>query len=378
MEFTVRSINDMIAKLARDVGRLRADLAAEAAARTAADAKLQANIDAEAKTRAAADTTLQNNINAEAATRAATDLSLQANITAEADAREAADAALQANIDAEADAREAADAVLQANINAEKDARIAADVQLQTNINTEATTRQGADTTESTARATADTALQVNIDAEVAARTAADTVLQTAINTETTNREAADADIIVRRLGGWRERAGVPARARAAPHSAQPAVACAAVPSGTARAACACPLRTPLHTPARSRPTRPHRRSCCRPSSRTPPTRTPRSSSTPALMASCPTCWSRCGSVLPGRWWWQGLSDSAGAGDGSGWLGVPRMQGPPAHLLQDASACTLPHACMRLQPSLQPACRLAAALASWQLPAMVTAAAACR
>lgn len=55
-------------------------LAAETAARIAADNTLQSNINAEAATRAAADNTLQNNINAEASTRATTDASLQSQI----------------------------------------------------------------------------------------------------------------------------------------------------------------------------------------------------------------------------------------------------------------------------------------------------------
>jgi len=59
---------------AESAARIAAD-SAEAAARTAAD-------NAEAAARAAADTTLQNNINAEAAARAAADANLQAQINA--------------------------------------------------------------------------------------------------------------------------------------------------------------------------------------------------------------------------------------------------------------------------------------------------------
>jgi len=72
--YTLTAVLDLdprITATAGDVGTLEADIAAETAARIAADATLQANIDAEATTRAAADTTLQNNINAEATTRAA-------------------------------------------------------------------------------------------------------------------------------------------------------------------------------------------------------------------------------------------------------------------------------------------------------------------
>ena len=84
--------------LEEKVAKLQTDLAAETAARIAADVQLQSNIDAEAAARAAADTTLQNNIDAEAAARAAADTTLQSNINAEAAARAAADAALQSQI----------------------------------------------------------------------------------------------------------------------------------------------------------------------------------------------------------------------------------------------------------------------------------------
>jgi hypothetical protein len=100
-------------------------VAAEAAARAAADTTLQGNIDAEAAARAAADTTLQFNIDAEAAARAQGDVDTlsaghaytDAKAAAEAAARAAADTTLQFNIDAEAAARAATDTTLQSNIN---------------------------------------------------------------------------------------------------------------------------------------------------------------------------------------------------------------------------------------------------------------------
>jgi hypothetical protein len=109
-------------------------LAAEVAARTAGDAALQASFSAEAAARAAADATLQTNINSEAAARQAADTTLQSNIDAEAAARAAADTGLRGNIDSEAAARHAADTMLQSNIDAEAAARDAADTTLQRNI----------------------------------------------------------------------------------------------------------------------------------------------------------------------------------------------------------------------------------------------------
>jgi hypothetical protein len=59
-----------------------ADIAAEEAARIAADTTLQSNIDAEAATRSSADTTLQSNIDAEASARSTADTSLSNRIDA--------------------------------------------------------------------------------------------------------------------------------------------------------------------------------------------------------------------------------------------------------------------------------------------------------
>lgn len=81
--------------LEQTLATLQADLAAETAARIAADTQLQNNINAEAEARADADATLQANIQAEAAARTAADNTLQSNIDAEAAARAVADTALQ-------------------------------------------------------------------------------------------------------------------------------------------------------------------------------------------------------------------------------------------------------------------------------------------
>jgi hypothetical protein len=70
-----------ISVLRAEVRALRAALAAETAARQAADTTLQNNINAEASARAAADTTLQNNINNEAAARAAAGTALDTRVS---------------------------------------------------------------------------------------------------------------------------------------------------------------------------------------------------------------------------------------------------------------------------------------------------------
>ncbi len=123
-------------------GTAGGSVAAEAAARLAADTTLQTNINNEAAARQAADTTLQNNINAEAAARAQGDadtlaaahLYTDTSVQNEAAARQAADTTLQANINNEAAARQAADNQLQLNIDAEAAARAAADASLQSQI----------------------------------------------------------------------------------------------------------------------------------------------------------------------------------------------------------------------------------------------------
>ena len=178
------------------------DIAAEQAARIAADNILQGNIDDEESARIAADNTLQNNIDAEESARIAADNTLQDNIDSEATTRANADTTLQDNIDSEATTRANADNTLQDNIDAEEAARISADTTLQDNIDAEETTRANADTalqnqitsndTDISALQAADTTLQNNIDAEESARIAADTTLQDNIDSEAVARANAD------------------------------------------------------------------------------------------------------------------------------------------------------------------------------------------
>ena len=104
-------LNQALAKIAQ----LQAALNAEATARRGGGVSqeaLDAAIAAEAAARAAADTALQGNVDAEAAARAAADTALQGNVDGEAAVRAAADTALQGNIDSEATARAAFDNTL--------------------------------------------------------------------------------------------------------------------------------------------------------------------------------------------------------------------------------------------------------------------------
>lgn len=82
--------------------------------------------------------------------------------------------------------RQSGDNQLQSNINAEQSARELADSNLQSAINQEVSDRQAAVSSEASARSAADATLQSNINAEQSARQAADAAEQAA-------REAADA-----------------------------------------------------------------------------------------------------------------------------------------------------------------------------------------
>ena len=183
-----------------------AQVAAEAAARAAADTTLQSNIDAEAAARAqgdidtlgAANAHTDASVAAEAAARAAADTTLQSNIDAEAVARAqgdintlaAANTYTDASVAAEAAARAAADTTLQSNIDAEAAARAQGDIDTLAAANTYTTAQVAA---EAAARSAADTTLQSNIDAEAAARAQGDIDTLAAANTYTDAQVAAEA-----------------------------------------------------------------------------------------------------------------------------------------------------------------------------------------
>jgi hypothetical protein len=136
-----------------DLDQLAADISSEASARQSAVSDLQgqinnvlSNVDPEALDSLteivaafqAADSDLNSAISSLAG-------SAGSNLAAEEAARIAADEVLQSNIDAEQAARIAADEVLQSNIDAEQAARIAADEVLQSNIDAEQAARITAD-----------------------------------------------------------------------------------------------------------------------------------------------------------------------------------------------------------------------------------------
>lgn len=152
------------------LGLLDAALATEAATRTTDIATVAAN--------------LQTVIDSGATTTTAA-------IAAEATARTAADALLQTAIDSEASTRAAAVTDLQSQISNEVTARGNLDTALSTSLAAEAQARTTADSNEATARAQADTTLQSNIDAEALARTNADAIHTASIAGEVTDRIAA-------------------------------------------------------------------------------------------------------------------------------------------------------------------------------------------
>jgi hypothetical protein len=121
---------------------------------------------------------------------------LQIALAAEVAARTAADAALSASIAAETAARAAADAALAADIATEAAARIAADNALDSDISDETAARIAAVSAEEAARIAADGVLTSDLAQEVLDRIAADTVLTNDLATETSERIAADNAII--------------------------------------------------------------------------------------------------------------------------------------------------------------------------------------
>jgi hypothetical protein len=112
----------------------KAQLDAEAAARTARDAALTAALATEATTRAAADTALAGQITSEANTRALADTALGARITTETTTRAAAVVALNQRVDTEVTARSAADTAFAGQITSEASARALADTAFATRL----------------------------------------------------------------------------------------------------------------------------------------------------------------------------------------------------------------------------------------------------
>lgn len=99
LKSAVVELQDDLSDAGGEIDDLKSALAAETAARMAADQALQDNIEAEAASRVSADQSLLSNIDTEAATRMAADQSLQAAISAEESARIAADVSQDIEID---------------------------------------------------------------------------------------------------------------------------------------------------------------------------------------------------------------------------------------------------------------------------------------
>lgn len=128
-------------------------------------------------------------------------IATKASVDAERVERKQADATLQTNLDNETKTRNDADLALGTRISEETSARTQADATLTNSLNTEIQARRDADTSlgeridaETTARRQADTTLQSNIDTEASNRQTADNLLTAQVNTrvKAVNVKAAD------------------------------------------------------------------------------------------------------------------------------------------------------------------------------------------
>jgi hypothetical protein len=181
---------------------------------TAANAYTDSQVAAEAAARAAADTTLQGNILAEAAARQQGDTDTltaakaytDSQVAAEAVARAQGDSNTLAAANAHTDSQVAAEAAARAQgdnntlaaANAHTDSQVAAEAaaRAQGDSNTLAAANAHTDSqvaAEAAARAAADTALQGSLLAEAAARQQGDTNTLTAAGTYTDSQVAAEA-----------------------------------------------------------------------------------------------------------------------------------------------------------------------------------------
>lgn len=174
------------AKIDAEIAEVNEALAAETAARQAADTQLQNNIDAETTARKQADTQLQNNIDAESTARQQADTTLQNNIDAESTARQQADTNLQSQITANDNDIGA----LTTRVTTAESDITALEGQMgtaETNI-TGLQTRMGAAETKIANNASA-------ISNESATRQSEDEALATQISTETQQRKQQDSQL---------------------------------------------------------------------------------------------------------------------------------------------------------------------------------------
>ena len=181
------------AKIDAEIAEVNEALAAETAARQAADTQLQNNIDAETTARKQADTQLQNNIDAEATAREQADTNLQSQITSNGNDISALTTRVT-TAESDITALEDRMGTAETNITGLQTRMGAAETKIANNAS--------AISNETTARKQADTQLQNNIDAEETAREQADTNLQGQITSNgndisalTTRVTTAESDI---------------------------------------------------------------------------------------------------------------------------------------------------------------------------------------
>ena len=159
-------------------------VAAEAAARAAADAAIQADVDQNEADSDSADAAIQADVDQNEADSDSADAQLQANIDAEATARATADAAIQADVDQNEADSDSADAAIQADVDQNEADSDSADAAIQADVD-----QNEADSD------SADAAIQADVDQNEADSDAADADLQGQINDNEFRIGAAAADM---------------------------------------------------------------------------------------------------------------------------------------------------------------------------------------
>jgi hypothetical protein len=207
---------DLAAEVARATAaeaQIAADLASEVSRSVAIDDSLSAALSAETANREAADVNFQNALDNAIADRVANDQVLTDNLNAEILRAETAEQINAAAIAAEEAARLAKDALQDAALSAETLARTTADAGLQAQIDSLESNSSSSFSAETAARIAADAALQSELDsyktsnnaalaAEVTARANGDAALQTALDAYKTSNDSALAQEILDRIAG--------------------------------------------------------------------------------------------------------------------------------------------------------------------------------
>jgi hypothetical protein len=207
---------DLAAEVARATAaeaQIAADLASEVSRSVAIDDSLSAALSAETANREAADVNFQNALDNAIADRVANDQVLTDNLNAEILRAETAEQTNAAAIAAEEAARLSKDALQDAALSAETLARTTADAGLQAQIDSLESSSSSSFSAETAARIAADAALQSELDsyktsnnaalaAEVTARANGDAALQTALDAYKTSNDSALAQEILDRIAG--------------------------------------------------------------------------------------------------------------------------------------------------------------------------------